>query len=205
MNHNNFPFLFLLFFLVSCKNESVQNQNTKVNSFRLFLNKMEVINLPFEYNYNSGDPEFDYGKLKSIDYNSIDTLFVKNRDGVKCYGLLPDTSTYYSIIYFYPAEIYYPVVISYDKNGSLIDEIRLNLGGCGADCGLERCSEFSHVNQDLSIVSADTVVWEFMCDGMGEPIPKSSVIKIDSKTGHLANDGRFVIDQNNHEEINYKQ
>ena len=199
--------ILMLMFLLSCNNVATheQNQNALANPFSAFIEKNKIIELPFVYSYNNGESKFNYDEMKTIDSNSSDTLFVKNKDGVKCYGILPDTSKYFSIIYFYPAEVYYPVVVTYSKSGQLIDELRLNLGGCGEDCGLEQCTEFSRIDNDLTIFSADTIKWEFLCDSIGEPIPKSGVIWIDTKSGRFTNEGRFVMTKDKHQEVKYNR
>ena len=195
--------ILMILVLLSCKNEATQkqNQNALATPFRAFLNKIKIIELPFVYKYRGDESELNYAQMRTIDSNSPDTLFVKNKEGIKCYGMLPDTSQYFSLIYFYPAEVYYPVLATYNKNGQLMDEVRLNLGGCGADCGLEQCTEFSRIDKNLSIFSADTIKWQFLCDSLGEPIPKSGVIWIDTKTGHLTQEGRVIMAKDKHEEI----
>ena len=140
--------------------------------------------------------------MPSFDVKSIDTLFVKTAysEGIKCFGFLPDTSKFFSLIYFYPADSYYPHLITYDRKGKQIDQTSLIVNGCGGDCGLQYCSETCIINNDLSILCADTVIWEYFCDSLAQPIPNSGIVWINTKKGKLTYNGKLKMTGDKHEE-----
>ena len=191
-------------FLLSCNSLKTEKETstTPSDTFRLFLKKFKIIELPFVYRNVDFKGNFDLDKMQSIDAKSNDTLFVKTdySEGIKCFGILPDTSNFFSLIYFYPADSYYPQLITYDKKGKQIDQTPLIVNGCGSGCGLQYCSETGIINKDLSIFCADTLVWEYFCDSLSEPIPNSDIIWINSKTGKLTNNGKLKMTDEKHEE-----
>lgn len=199
-----FTQILALVLLLSCNNTIKKKEisSTTAGTFRLFLKKFKFIDLPFDYRYVDFKEVLDLDKMPTIDVNSSDTLFVKTEysEGIRCYGILPDTSKYFSLIYFYPADSYYPHLINYDKNGKQIDQTSLIVNGCGEDCGLQYCSETCIIQKDLSITCADTVIWEYFCDSLGEPIPNSGIVWINTKTGQLTSTGKIKMTADQHEE-----
>lgn len=190
-------FILITIVLFSCKTDNTENLNTtdQSDSFRIFLTKFKTIDLPFVFRYGNFQDSLNFDKMPVIDEHSNDTLYVKENDlgEIKCYGVLKDTSKFFSLIYFYPADSYYPVLVTYDKRGNQIDKVSLIVNGCGGDCGLEYCSETGIINEDLSIVCADTIVWKFSCDSLGEPIPDSDSVWVNSKTGRIKDNGKLMI------------
>jgi len=200
----NITLILTALFLFSCNNTTTEKQtsNAPSDTFRQFLRKFKIIDLPFVYRYVDFKENFDLDKMPSIDIKSIDTLFIKKGypEGIKFYSILPDTSKFFSLIYFYPADSYYPILVTYDKKGKQIDETALIVNGCGGDCGLQYCSSTGIINNDLSIFCADTLVWEYFCDSLSQPIPNSDIVWIDSKTGKLTNNGKLKMTNDKHEE-----
>ena len=192
-------------FFFFCNKATTEKQTTNVppDTFRQFLKKFKIIDLPFVYRYVDFKEIFDLDKMLSIDAKSSDTLFVKTdfSEGIKCFGILPDTSKFFSLIYFYPADSYYPQLVTYDKGGKLIDETSLIVNGCGGDCGLQYCSETGIIKKDLSIFCADTVIWEYFCDSLSQPIPNSDIVWINTKTGNLTNNGKIKMTDDKHVEM----
>ena len=187
----------IILVLVSCRTDNPELLDTADHSatFRLFLKKFKSIELPFVFRYGNFEDSLDFDKMISVDANSDDTLYVEESDvtEIKCYGILKDTSKFFSLIYFYPADSYYPVLVTYDKKGNQIDKVSLIVSGCGGDCGLEYCSETGIINDDLSIVCADTIIWKFSCDSLGEPILDSDSIWVNSKTGRIKDNGKLMM------------
>ena len=122
-------------------------------------------------------------------------MFVKSEfiDEIYCYGLLSDTTDFYSLIYFVPADSYYPVLATYDKSGKLISQESLLVSGCGSDCGLVYCSSTGVINKDLSLFCADTVKYNFHCDTLGEPVPSSGMTYSIVKKGKVKRDGKIEL------------
>lgn len=200
----NITLILTVLFLLSCNNLATEKQtpNVALDPFRQFLNKFKIIDLPFVYRYVDFKEYFDLDKMQHIDVNSSDTLFIKTDYSaeIKCYGILPDTSKFFSLIFFYPADSYYPQLITYDKKGKQIDKTSLIVNGCGVDCGLQYCSETAIIEKDLSILCVDTVIWEYFCDSLGEPILNSDIVWINTKTGKLTDSGKLKMTDDKHEE-----
>ena len=192
------------FVLFSCQSGNTDNLNAQDQSpaFRLFLKKFKTVELPFVYRYGNFEDSLDFDKMPVVDPNSDDTLYVKadDLDEIKCYGMLKDTSKFFSLIYFYPADSYYPMLVTYDKKGNLIGKTSLIVNGCDGDCGLEYCSETGIIDSDLSITCTDTIVWKFSCDSLGVPIPDSDSVWVNSKKGKITDSGKVIM----HKEVKQK-
>lgn len=192
-------FLFILTCLVlfACNTGEKEDPDMSVQSgtFRVFLKKFKTIDLPFIFRYGNVGDTLDFDAMPAIDPNSTDSIFVKetDRNSIKCYGMLKDTTKFFSLIYFYPADSYYPMLVTYDKQGNMIDKTSLIVNGCGGDCGLEYCSETGIIHPDLTIACVDTVKWKFSCDSLGEPIPDSDSVWVDSKNGKIKKNGKLLI------------
>lgn len=187
--------------LVSCQtpadNETQTNRRSEL--FRQFIKKFEPIDLPFVFR-ESRTSNHNVENMARFDGSSFDTLFLKpsDPDETRCYGILRDTSQFYSLIYFFPADSDYPVLATYTKDGELISKEGLIVNGCGGDCGLQYCSESGIINIDYSIYCADTVKWDFFCDSIGEPIPNSATVWINSQTGHISKNGTITMSKKTH-------
>jgi len=192
-------------FLFSCHNKVAEKKtyNAQPDTFRQFLKKFTIIDLPFIFRYVDYIENFDLDKMVGIDPKSNDTLYIKADylDGIKCFGILPDTSKFFSLIFFYPADNYYPMLATYNKYGILLDQTNLIVNGCGGDCGITYCSETGIVNKDLTIYCADSINYEYQCDSLGQPIPNSDIVLINSKIGTLTENGNLNLTDDKHEEI----
>ncbi len=184
--------------MFSCKTsdkEITEATEDQSKIFRIFLKKFKPLDLPFIFRYGNEGDILDFEKMTAADPNSADSIFIKSDylSSVKYYGMLKDTSKFFSLICFYPADSYYPMLITFDKNGNRIDETSLIVNGCGGDCGLEYCSETGIINEDLSIRCVDTVRWKFSCDSLGEPIPDSDIVWVDTKNGKITKNGKLIM------------
>lgn len=83
--------------------------------------------------------------------NSVDTLFIR---GTAVGGVLPDTSNFYSILYYQTGDLIYPFISTFDKQGNLIDEENIGIGYCGGlTIDLDTCVDRVTINQRLEIES----------------------------------------------------
>ena len=150
-----------------------------------YLEKFKIVNLPLTLR-----PTGNYPERRSLrtDSNSPDTLFYKGAYSIACYGLLPDTSIFYGVIWLEPADLEYPVITTYDKNGEIIDEREINIGYCGDDCGYH-CTETVTIDKDYKIFSADSVT-SSDCDTLGHIIETSTKKYVIFKTGQINKNGK---------------
>jgi hypothetical protein len=207
------PFLFLLFVLFSCGNEpkktdigSDNQPQEPVLPIREFIKKFKLIQPPFSY--LGGNIEDRYKKqLFELKNNSNDTLFYNtNTYDLPAYGfgMLADTSMFYSLIIVHTAENNYPVLYTYSKSGKLLGREPLLVRGCGSDCGLRYCSSAAHIEKDLSIYIADTSRYEGMCDSAGNYIVGDSTF-IYSRTGSINKDGTIKMNEEVEQRIGGKK
>ena len=190
--------ILLLLFVTACDTNTNRTHEKKSRSqlFQAFLKKFKPIDLPYVFRLTDKDNDNVYG-LESTDPKSTDTLFIKTEylSELYCVGYLTDTSKFYSLIFKFPADSYYPVLVTYTKDGQIISQENILANGCGADCGLHSWSENAIVNKDFSIFCSDTVKWEYFCDSIGEPIPKSAETWIYYKKGKVRGNGKIDISE----------
>lgn len=137
----------------------------------VFIRKFKPIDLPLTMR------PLETGERPKTNPESADTLFFKN--GVTyaiCYGMLPDTTKYYGLIWQGIADFDPPYLTTYTKQGDIIDEAELFVGQCGGlDCGW-MCSETIKMDEQYKIVSVDTVT-TFDCDSLKGNLKKSVFYK----------------------------
>ena len=193
---------FFLFVLFSCGNEPKPSNDVVVVKeeqpalpIREFIKKFRIIQTPFFY--QNAQNERLQSQSFELKNNSIDTLFhnVPDNAPVYGYGMLADTSGFYSLIYLQAADDLYPVLYTYSKTGKLLSEESLIVRGCGSDCGLKYCSSTAFINKDLSIYMADTAYYEGMCDTAGNYSPNSDSTFIYSKTGSVDKSGKIKMSE----------
>jgi hypothetical protein len=181
----------------SCKEETKTNINDKTQiisenklPIRDYIKKFNFIELPFYFiGWNRNN--IDTKNIFTIDKKSIDTLFFTgdNDDVLMGYGLLSDTTNFYSIIYFGQAEEIYPILVTYSKSGQFINKETLVVNGCGSDCGLTYCSNSALIRKDYSIYLADTSKYEGICDSLNNYLPNSDSIFVNFKHGLVDQSG----------------
>jgi len=143
------------------------------------------VNLPSD-NDLKGLPEYD-GK-------STDTLFVKNSNELPVYyGMLPDTSNFYGLIFVLKGVQGSPVVLRiFDKSGKQICEENLFCGECNALINLEWCSSAGIINNDLSISVTDTMKTVTL-DNNGNVTDSTGEFYMVHKGGKINADGRILM------------
>lgn len=145
----------------------------------VFIRKFKPIDLPLTMR----PPET--GERPKTNPDSADTLFFRN--GVTyaiCYGMLPDTTKYYGLIWQGIADFEPTYLTTYTKQGDIIDEAELFVGQCGGlDCGW-MCSEIIKIDERYKIVSVDTVT-TFDCDSVRVNLKKS----VFYKSGYVSDKG----------------
>lgn len=204
MKQYSIIFLLLIIGLASCNNNDTNQKVSDTSQLSItqklpvndYIKKFTLVDLPFFFKGWNGN-NIDHNKLFPIDKNSIDTLFFKgeNDDIIFRYGLLSDTTNYYSLLYFGQAEEVYPILVTYSKSGQLISKETLVVNGCGPDCGLTYCSYSALIRKDHSIYLADTAKYEGICDSLGNYLPNSDSIFINSKIGLIDKNGFIKLEK----------
>lgn len=171
--------------------KATEKRKIRKQLFNVFLKKFKKIDFPYIYRY-PGSEEYGREKFK-LNQNSSDTLFIKTEyfDESYFYGYLSDTSNFFSLIYFLPAESLYPVLATYTKNGDLLNQESLIVYGCGSDCGLKYCSQTVTIRNDFMIEMVDSSKYEGECDEEGNYNPKGHKLYIHSKRGRIKKNGEI--------------
>ncbi|MCO4292400.1 hypothetical protein NF867_05940 [Solitalea sp. MAHUQ-68] len=180
-----------LFLLLSCSTNSGKDSNEKTISainqtnFRQFIRKFKVLSLPLIINTDEIQATSSLKRLNEKDNTFINSEYPNE---IWSYGLLPDTSKTYKIIWLAPAEMLVPVLTTFSKKGQRINEQYLGVGGCGSDCCFW-CKESIKINQDMTIYSVDSIR-SCECDSIG---PKENTMKkyIRFMTGKVSGNGKI--------------
>lgn len=131
--------------------------------------------------------ELNYARF---DPYSSDSLF-GGWDPGYIYGMLHDTSRYYSILYYAAVEAGVLSLMVIDKSGIVRTDTLLQTGLYGSDCGY-MWSGRVYVNRDKSFLVKDTVV-SFFCD-KGPPPDDMSLWKHEATTVscHIDTAGKLI-------------
>jgi hypothetical protein len=176
-------------FLSSCnstENEIVESK-LKEYTFRDFLNKFKIQNLPFKYRALDLQDE----KLKSIDL--VDTIYTKDQLSIY-YGILSDTTNFFSIITLLPGDDFVPILTTYDKKGNMIDTKTILVNGCvGGPC-INYCSSTSIIEKDLNIFCSDTVIGT-TCDENDNAISQTDSITVSFIKGKINANGKIDLSE----------
>jgi hypothetical protein len=119
-----------------------------------------------------------------------DSMFTSSSDpeGTRAYGLLPDTTGNFKLIWLSPADVYVPILTTFNRHGQRISETHLSVGACGSDCCYS-CAEYITINKDMTIYSVDSIK-SCDCDSAG---PQEKTMKKYTRfmTGAIAADGKI--------------
>jgi hypothetical protein len=191
----HFYIILLSMFLLSCNGDSPSAEKSAGISkeelpIKTFIRKLRSVELPF-YFRGGTDDSFDESKLTQLNKNSGDTLFFMPGEGsnVYVYGLVGDTTNFYSVLYFERTEDIYPILVTFSKTGRELSKETLVVNGCGSDCGLVYCSYTARLDKNLNISIADTAKYEGICDSNGDYLPNTDTTYIYSKSGKVKDNG----------------
>lgn len=160
-------------------------KNKSNADFSLFIKKFKLLSLPLTI------------RTEEIVVDSSAKLTAKDNAFIKCeypdeiyaYGMLPDTTDCYKIIWLEPTEIEVPVLTTFTKDGKKIKQDELGVGQCGSDCGYS-CSEFINIDKNQTIFSGDSVETTD-CDTNGNLKPNTTQKYILYKTARIHENGDF--------------
>ena len=169
---------FLFIEIYSCSSSSgdrLKNESTDtVVDFRKFLVQFPIRQLPVKINVFDKwvEPE-----LISI-YKSPENIFLKenDRNSGHYWGMLPDTSQFFYLIYSVLSDGEAPVHAVYDKAGNCLDNKMINVGRCDGGGPCYSCTDDIVIGSDYSIMAVDTFR-EFICDDE-MLVPDSSKVKV---------------------------
>lgn len=155
--------IFFAIILISCKNDSskqveitTSNNSIQADSinenlnteFSTYLDSLNSIHLPIQFGCNV---EYLHEKMKNFAYNpkfappggSTPTRIIHNEQRNL-------------IIHHFSADIYFPILYSYDDNGKMIDSLLLINGSCNGD-PYYNSSCRTTIDENIKITRCDTV------------------------------------------------
>lgn len=167
----------------SCDNVS-DHGSDKQTEIKNFLKEYKQTTLPIRM---KGCP----GNSYSLPLINTDNLESDNEDGSVPYCTFKTNGDYYAVIRIGAADCYLPFIITYDKNGKVIDEQTIAIGYCGSGPGFH-CEEFASISKDYSIYTADTISVTDV-DSLGEEIEGTTESYIIYKKGRLLSSGKIEL------------
>jgi len=173
--------------------DTLELNNTRVDpktygTFRSMIKRLKTVSLPLKFRLHEGiDPkgmlEFEFGSPE------VELLMKDQVNFV--YGLLPDTSSYYAIITFVPADAMAPFLFTYTKSGKMISYESLFVRGCGFDCGIVQCTSDCLIDRNLNVILVDTNHY-FQCHDDGSEIKGSREFYYEKKTYRIDARGKIA-------------
>ena len=158
----------------------IKNTNSR---FDIYLNRIELLSLPCSFEC------FDFINFESQKVNSeiIDTTFA-------CQWEIPyrriDTNLKFRIIiYLSPADIYTPILKTFDFNGKELSTLQL-FQNCGQEPGF-RSLEFVTINPNLQIVKIDSI-WRWEIDDNYKEIESTKKLEIAKTFFEIENNGLII-------------
>ncbi len=149
---------------------STKRKTADVAELQKLISKIGFLELPYRINFspnsNFDRTEYDGGALDGVLCNTL-------------IGVLPDTSKFYGFIEVLVASIGYPVFVTFDKSGVVIDENSPPMDNC-YDMVKEYlyCNEYIEIQKDLSLhyyygskytlekeyISENEIIYDTICE-----------------------------------------
>lgn len=182
---------FVIGFSLACSNsekkkEANTENNLKEAAFRKFVNKFKLLSLPIQLRNHTGISLDGLSKINKEEAK----IFLNSEGNYYCYGMLSDTTDYYSFILLYPADIVVPQLFTFTKEGEMIDMQELIVNGCFMDCGWRKCTSDCLIDDERNITLIDTSDF-YQCDDAGEELPDKREYFMQKITIKMSNDGKF--------------
>ncbi len=174
----------ILFFGCSLKNKSENNSQLLINHIRQLYTRLPKIKLPFYYDLNKSDAiGNEYSK------KDLDTLIFDKVTNVNIIGMLSDSINFFGFIYLYPGDDLYPILVTFDKKGCLIER-NIIAKECGDGCDY-------HCYSDLTIDNNYRIITKFnesivQCDSTG-PIDSTRIHRETNQISQIENNGKIKV------------
>jgi hypothetical protein len=120
-----------------------------------------------------------------------DSIYSDDPGGFVPYCTFPTNGDFYAVIRLGQADCTLPYLVTYDKNGKVIDEQFIGIGYCGSGPGFH-CEEFAIIKNDFSIYTSDTIS-EAEIDSLGQEIKSTLQSYVLYKKGRLLSSGKIEL------------
>lgn len=194
-------FLLAIFFAVGCATDKqsgevqdeAQAESKKQAGANVIRNyyyeAAEKLQLPLVWENTSNELPVNENKILRLGEEDA-LLFGKEAGLLKLMGVVPDTSKFFTFLFYYPGDDLRPYMITFDKKGKLIEEHGTGYN-CGADCGFYCIEGVFTLNKDLSFVSRH-VSYQAECDDQQMDMDTTSVTYyVLERKGKIMPNGRF--------------
>jgi len=174
----------LLLLCCSPKNGAIEKEKLKEEYFKtVFIKKFKVLQLPLE---------ICEGKRISNNFpitnpDTLDSLFTESGT-LRCYGMLADTTKFYTVIFYAPAVTYVPVLSTFDKKGNRIYDQGIDFGCWDGGPGEYDCNGYLRIDSSLNLDLRHTVT----CYDCGSTL-SSPKKYFKSGKGKIKQDGRIEL------------
>ncbi len=178
----------LMILLCACLgcNNSGTGANASKSAFDSFMVHFHPAELPIAIKGCNIDPKtFELLPIAGF------PKFVSDSDNEYAYCSFKTNGDYIGIITLGPADCFFPILKTFDKNGNKIDERDIHIGGCGADCGFT-CEEFMTLRADYTLYTSDTISY-YKCDTAGNEIPGTREHYVVYRKGRLLPTGKIEL------------
>jgi hypothetical protein len=122
-----------------------QEELTTLQTIRKIIDMVGFVELPYKIYYDQD----------GVDVRNEDIYILQRKIGVQAgcfYGILPDTTHFFGVLYFVAASIAYPNLATFDKEGILIDKQSIVGDNCYEMAGASVfCDEYTIINKDLTM------------------------------------------------------
>jgi hypothetical protein len=174
--------------LISCSRHqpTTEQENPRSDYFKnTFLKKFKIIGLPCEI----GEGKRIYtAKLLSTDPGTLDSLFIQS-SSLLCYGLLADTSRFYTLVFYAPAVTYVPILSTFDKLGNKIFDYGIDFGCWDGGPGEYDCEGHLLIDKEMNL-NFEHVITCYDCDSTSS----KPIQYIDKRKGKIESDGQIELE-----------
>jgi hypothetical protein len=184
MKTHTFKIFIVSTILISSCNNFTNNHSDKSTEIPAFLQIYKWTILPVSMKGCFGDSYY-------LPLINQDSLISSSEDGSLEYCTFKTNGDYYAVIRLGLADCALPYLITYDKNGKVIDNKSLGIGSCGSGPGFA-CEEFTIIKNDFTIYSSDTIS-TFEIDSLGDEIKGTREYYIIYKKGRLLKSGKIEL------------
>jgi hypothetical protein len=204
--------IFILFLFINCTNNDSDKKSgissdtlipgnnpepSGKSTFQNFLRNFRYAELPIVIKVDQDTTLID--RLKHLEVKDFPFIKDEGYSDIHAYCILPDTSNYYSLVWFVPADNLAPLITTFSKNGDMISQELIGAGRCGSDCCYS-CFETVTINRDHSIHAVDTIS-SCDCDEKGNPREDTRRNYIYLRTGSINKNGKIVMTEGKEENI----
>ncbi|MBD3635994.1 MAG: hypothetical protein HUJ25_01530 [Crocinitomicaceae bacterium] len=161
----------------------------RLKHIRYLYSKYPEIELPFHYKTQGSTAVTEF----MAEYGTKDTLIFGDAVPCSIIGIRPDTSQFFGFFYLVAADDAAPSVVTYDKNGNLIENKILTRScwqGCESDC-----RSIIDIDTDYNIVFRyEYFEFDFNPDDndcQEMPFEANGYIEY----SHLSSDGKIILDK----------